>query len=158
MITIYHCCYYRVLRMFSFSFCFLFIGLFSMAFFVDLCLLDSVPLCLDFIVFWGGSGVLSHGADCFMIFRVDKIWMFGTLSVYGLKVALHSLQLLKRACLYGCTCNDSNNNNTHTHTHTACDSWLNKLDSVHFLCNGPLHCRKVEKRSRTYICMRVHGL
>ena len=26
-----------------------------------------------------------------------------------------------------------------------------------FLCNGPLHCRKVEKRSRTYDCMRVHG-
>ena len=64
---------------------------FSMAFLVDLCLLDSVPFCLDFIVFLGGSGVLNHGADCFMIFRVDTIWMFGTLSVYGLKVALHSL-------------------------------------------------------------------
>ena len=89
-----------------------------MAFLVDLCLLDSVPFCLDFIMILGGSGVLSHGADCFMIFRVDKIWMFGTLSVYGLKVALHSLQLLKRACLYGCTCNDSNNTHTHTHTHT----------------------------------------
>ena len=92
-----------------------------MAFLVNLCLLDSVPFCLDFIMILGGSGVLSHGADCFMLFRVDKIWMFGTLSVYGLKVALHSLQLLKRACLYGCTYNDSNNNNNNnnnTHTHT----------------------------------------
>ena len=26
-----------------------------------------------------------------------------------------------------------------------------------FLCNGPLHCCKVEQRSRTYDCMRVHG-
>ena len=75
-------------------------------------------LYLDFIVVLGRSGVLSQGADCCIIFRVDKIWIFGTLSVYGLKVALHSLQLLKRACLYGCTCNDSNNN-THTHTPSA---------------------------------------
>ena len=62
-----------------------------MAFFADFCLLDSVPFYLDFIVILGGLGVLSHGAACFLIFRVDKIWMFGTLFVYGLKVALHSL-------------------------------------------------------------------
>ena len=101
-----------------------------MAFLVDLCLLGFVPFCLDFIMFLGGSGALSHGAACFTIFRVDAIWMFGTLSVYGLKVALHSLQMLKRACLYSCTCNDSNNNNNNnTHTHT-------KLDSVHFCVMG----------------------
>ena len=101
-----------------------------MAFLVDLCLLNSVPFCLDFIMILGASGVLSHGADCFMIFRVDKIWMFGTLFVYGLKVALHSLQLLKRACLYGCTCNDSNNNNnTHTASHTHIQQNVNAAAS-----------------------------
>ena len=62
-----------------------------MAFLVDFCLLDSIPFPLDFIVILGGSEVLSHGADCFMIFRVDKFCMFETLFVDGLKVALHSL-------------------------------------------------------------------
>ena len=43
-----------------------------------------------------------------------------------------------------------------TPTPLVCDPWLDILDSVRFLCNGPLHCRKVEKRSRTYDCMPVH--
>ena len=46
----------------------LFLGLFSMAFLVDFCLLDSLSFYLDFIVVLGCSGVLSHGADYFMIF------------------------------------------------------------------------------------------
>ena len=46
----------------------LFKGLFSMVFLVDFCLLHSIPFRLDFIVILGGSGVLSHGDDYFMIF------------------------------------------------------------------------------------------
>ena len=39
--------------------------------------------------------------------------------------------------------------------------YISRLDipnSVHFVFDGPLHCRKVEKRSRLHACMQVHGL
>ena len=37
-------------------------------------------------------------------------------------------------------------------------SWLDIPDFVHFVFDGPLHCRKVEQRSRLHDCMQVHGL
>ena len=39
--------------------------------------------------------------------------------------------------------------------------YISRLDipnSVPFMFDGPLHCRKVEKRSRLHACMQVHGL
>ena len=36
--------------------------------------------------------------------------------------------------------------------------WLDILDFVHFVFDGPLHCRKVEKTSGLHNCMQVHGL
>ena len=36
-------------------------------------------------------------------------------------------------------------------------SRLDILDSIDFVFDGPLHCRKVGKRSRLHDCMQVHG-
>ena len=36
-------------------------------------------------------------------------------------------------------------------------SRLDIPDIVHFMFDGPLHCRKVGKRSRLHDCMQVHG-
>ena len=36
-------------------------------------------------------------------------------------------------------------------------SWLDIPNIVHFVFDGPLHCRKVGKRSRFHDCIQVHG-
>ena len=38
----------------------------------------------------------------------------------------------------------------------GCNPQLEISDSVHSAYNGRLHCRKGEKKSRTYDCMRVY--
>ena len=74
----------------------------------------------------GGPGVLGHGADfgiwdpflSFFSYDLINTHDIGHTSVYGLEIALHSLQLLNRALLYMWYFNGFKQTNKHTHTHT----------------------------------------
>lgn len=66
----------------------------------------------SYLLFWCGLVISGHGAEKLMMFGMDTKLDFKRLFINRLELALHSLQLLKRALLHGCTFSYSNNKST----------------------------------------------